>query len=59
MQAKLIAETDRLSLKSEFEVKIEILRQENVALVEERKLIKQNFREEKTQLQSQNEILRT
>ena len=37
---RLIAETERLSLKSELEVKLDILTRERDALIEERKMMK-------------------
>ena len=38
-------ETERLNLKSEFEVKIEILSKENTFLIEERKKLKYELKE--------------
>ena len=42
---RLVAETERLGLKCELEVKTDIFGKENKLLVEERKRMKQDFRE--------------
>lgn len=56
---KLVSETERLNLKSEFEVKVDILTKENAFLKEERKKHQAHFREyvNKTEqeLRSKNE----
>lgn len=48
---KLVTETERLNLKSEFDVKYEIVSKENLYLIDERKKTKADMR----QLQSKYE----
>ena len=43
--AKLVAETERLNLRSEYDVKTEILSRENAFLQEERKKLKQEMKD--------------
>eukprot|EP00347_Sterkiella_histriomuscorum_P000816 403374405 len=53
---KLVSETERLNLKSEFEVKLEILSKENVFLIEERKRLKGDLKSWQSKYEAEQKL---
>lgn len=56
--ARLVAETERLGLKSEMEVKLEIMGKENQLLVEERRRLKKEKRDKEHKYESALEAMK-